>query len=628
MKTALLLLSFFFLSNSLAQNSLEEIAYSKKWLNLLHYKKNIFSGYTSEADEPSFFFHTEGKSNPLLELQENIKNFKVSKSEFKDSSKRPECRFPARTRFLLNEGLINKNHIGSNCEKFEKFKNKVNAKSISIVFSSYFLDTPASAFGHTFMRLNKSVRNSATEDQNFELLDYAVNYSATVTTSNSLLYAIMGFAGGFKGEFAAMPYFYKVREYNDYESRDLWSYDLNLTQEEVDTVVAHIWEMGQTYFNYFYLTENCSYHMLGLLDVANEKWDLAQRNPTFVLPVDTIKTLKNTPGLIKRIGYRPSKMRIAKDSVSKLNKEQEELFKVVIQDKNADSLKELESEDKAKILDTAIDYLDYKYSEEILLEKKEATKWKQDLLISRSETGIQNTEKAYPIIERERPERGHGSRRFTLGAGEDEKRGFYQTLSYRFTLHDFYDSDIGQNPQATMEMMNLKLKFFNKDELKKEDSKVIIDSLKVVNVISLSPIQKYFSNLSWKFNAGLETIKDSGCAQCLAPGFEVGGGASMMGKYFKSYFFITTDVDLHKELSKEGARLGIGPEAELIFNTEESFKLGFFGDYKWRFPAHEKKTYRYGSRLRYTFIPSMAVTVEWVKEKRSNQSEASLSYYF
>ena len=25
-----------------------------------------------------------------------------------------------------------------------------------------------------------------------------------------------------------MPYYYKVREYNDYESRDLWEYELEL----------------------------------------------------------------------------------------------------------------------------------------------------------------------------------------------------------------------------------------------------------------------------------------------------------------------------------------------------------------------------------------------------------------
>ena len=36
--------------------------------------------------------------------------------------------------------------------------------------------------------------------------------------------------GGFRGEYAKMPYYFKVREYADYESRDIWEYPLNLTQ--------------------------------------------------------------------------------------------------------------------------------------------------------------------------------------------------------------------------------------------------------------------------------------------------------------------------------------------------------------------------------------------------------------
>ncbi|WP_372655859.1 DUF4105 domain-containing protein [Halobacteriovorax sp.] len=628
MKTALIFIIFFTFHSTFAKSSIEDIALSKKWLNLLHYKPNIISGFTSEADEPTFFYHQSGATNPLLELQENIKAYKKDKKEFNKSSMRPECRFPARTRFLLSEGLITNQDIGDTCTEFEKFRNKVAAKSISIVFSSYFLDTPASAFGHTFMRLNKNIRNTVQEDQNFELLDYAINYSANVTTNNALIYSIMGFAGGFKGEFAAMPYFYKVREYNDYESRDLWSYDLNLTQKEVDTVVAHIWEMGQTYFNYFYLTENCSYHMLGLLDVANDSWNLSDKNPTFVLPVDTIKTISNTPGLVRRVGYRPSKMQKAKISVSNLKESEVSLFENVINSKSSTSLDKLPNKTKAKILDTAIDYLDYKHSEDILLEKKEAMKWKQELLISRSETGIQNSEIVYKLPEIERPENGHGSRRFTLGAGEDKLQGFYQTLSYRFALHDFYDSDVGQNPQATMEMVNIKLKYFSNDEIKNKEKQVAIDHLSLVRVISISPIKKFFSNLSWRFDARMKSIKDGGCEYCLSPGFEIGGGASLMGKYFKSYLFLASEVDVHKELSKEGFRIGVGPELEIIFNTEKKIKFGLIGDYKWRFPSHVSRTYRYGSRLRYTFIDSMALSLEHLRSERNNQSEAALSYYF
>src|SRR5205085_2119317 len=91
-----------------------------------------------------------------------------------------------------------------------------------------------------------------------DLLDYGVDYSATADTSNPVLYAFKGIFGFFPGTFHIFPYYYKVREYNDYESRDLWEYDLSLTPQQVTMLVAHLYELGATYFDYYYIDENCS----------------------------------------------------------------------------------------------------------------------------------------------------------------------------------------------------------------------------------------------------------------------------------------------------------------------------------------------------------------------------------
>lgn len=45
-----------------------------------------------------------------------------------------------------------------------------------------------------------------------------------------------------------MPYYRKVKEYGDFESRDLWEYELNLTPEETRFLVSHIWEMQHVSF--------------------------------------------------------------------------------------------------------------------------------------------------------------------------------------------------------------------------------------------------------------------------------------------------------------------------------------------------------------------------------------------
>ena len=73
-----------------------------------------------------------------------------------------------------------------------------------------------------------------------------------------------------------MPYYRKVREYNDIESRDIWEYKLKLSEEEVSRVLLHLWEMQRAEFDYYFLDENCSYQLLSLLDVAREDLHLTK----------------------------------------------------------------------------------------------------------------------------------------------------------------------------------------------------------------------------------------------------------------------------------------------------------------------------------------------------------------
>ena len=85
---------------------------------------------------------------------------------------------------------------------------------------------------------------------------------------NGLTFAIQGLIGGYPGTFSVLPYYIKVREYSNLENRDLWEYELNLSPEEIEIFVDHLWELGSTYFAYYYLSENCSYHVLGLLEAS------------------------------------------------------------------------------------------------------------------------------------------------------------------------------------------------------------------------------------------------------------------------------------------------------------------------------------------------------------------------
>src|SRR5260221_313971 len=144
------------------------------------------------------------------------------------------------------------------------------------------------------------------DEKHFQLLDYGVNYAASVDTQNAFVYAVKGLVGLFPGRFNSIPYYYKVREYNDFESRDLWEYDLSLTPAQVAMLVAHVWELGSTQFPYYYVSRNCSYHLIAALEAAVPELDLLSHVGHVAVPADTIKVLHEMPGLVRTVRYRPS----------------------------------------------------------------------------------------------------------------------------------------------------------------------------------------------------------------------------------------------------------------------------------------------------------------------------------
>ncbi len=46
----------------------------------------------------------------------------------------------------------------------------------------------------------------------------------------------------------------------------------------------HAWELGNAYFDYFFFKENCSYHLLTLLDYADPTLHLTDEFPFWTVP--------------------------------------------------------------------------------------------------------------------------------------------------------------------------------------------------------------------------------------------------------------------------------------------------------------------------------------------------------
>ncbi|WP_080035249.1 DUF7843 domain-containing protein, partial [Leptospira interrogans] len=141
----------------------QEIALSKKldlnryWRLLLHYRDPIFFGKSkSEADGNEFFLSPNGKTDPKAELLETISSFfrEPLPEEIEETKLHPFCKYPERFRWLdsqlnFDRGLLPK----LNCERYKNWIEALNPTSIKLIFASFYLNNPASLFGHNLLKI-------------------------------------------------------------------------------------------------------------------------------------------------------------------------------------------------------------------------------------------------------------------------------------------------------------------------------------------------------------------------------------------------------------------------------------------------------------------------------------------
>lgn len=544
----------------------KEVMVDDQWLRLLRYHKKLLGGYKSEADGIDFFLHPQGKSNPERELQELIYQLE---SDSSDEAKSAFCRFPARVRWLRARGVDVRSSL--KCEKLNEFRTRLSALSISVVFSSYYLDNPSSSFGHTFIRIGKNKNDDSTAT---ELLDTGINYGAVTGNAGPVVYTIGGLTGLFPGTFNAIPYYYKVREYNDFESRDLWSYELNFSQPEIDFIVDHIWELGHTHFDYYFLTENCSYHVLTILDAARPSINLSRyMSSLYVIPSDTLKAL-DKEGLISNVKFRPSPSSLFKYHLDQISTHEVKSLRTLVE--KPEKVADVAPERQVLMMDSALAYVDFKYAKELIKEEAQAVELKKPILLQRARLGQRSPEANFSEKRGQAPHLGHGSNRLALSYIDSEKSRSTD-LEWRFAFHDYLDYDLAYPPHMKLEVMRFNLRSTSTNDIE-------LRELAMLDVVSLGDYNQYGKSPSWKVKIG-QSLTNYQNQELTTAGMNLGYGVA---KTFQAFTpFVLTHLEVGYLLEKyQHGKLGFGFDygllvdfsAQLKFLTQYNHRLDHYAD--------------------------------------------------
>jgi Domain of unknown function (DUF4105) len=598
------------------------------WIRLGHWRRTEKDGWKSEVDGTEFFRALFGKTNPRAELEATLRGF-FDARPVADELSDAQCRFPARFAYLAGKLGVDLARLPPRrCPRFEAFLERVRPRSVTFVFSSYYLNNPSSAFGHTFLRLDKADR--AREGKAYELLDYGVDYAATVDTDNAVLYAMKGLLGFFQGHFSHYAYYYKVRQYADAESRDLWEYDLALEPGEVAMLSAHLWELGGTFFWYWYLDENCSYHILGALEAAAPRLSLLEhvRHKPVVLPSDTVKAVFANPGLVRAAHYRPSIRTQFLARAARLSGKGLDAVERLAHDPAAALDPALPRDVQAAALDAALDQLDLRFMRDLVVGRApEAARARQMLLERRSTLGVVSPPLEVPAPEERAPQLGHGSFRLASGAGYSSRDGALAVLDLRLALHDLGDPPDGYPPLAQIEFLPTRLR------LAPREGKAELDSSWFVRVLSLNDLSRFDLRPSWRMQFGAATVRDEGCQGCLAAQGEFGAGftkAELLGA-IDLYGGLDASLEWAPHLagtSGREVRIGVGPGGLLRVRLGKWASV--LGDARWRWlpGASPRETFDLRAQLRVHVAPGLSLALEARRTPAADEGAALVLGYF
>ena len=446
--------------------NLEQIANDPYWLRLLR----------TEADQPR------------TQLDNTLAAFAQQEPL---GNQHALCLYPARAHWLREQRPdIAAQWPSVTCPEYESWLRGLNPERVTLVYASDFAGNPSSLFGHTLLRIDSP-------NQHNDLLAYAINFSADSGGVGGLSYALAGLSGRFPGSFSLLPYYDKVREYNDLESRDLWQYELNLTPDEARHMARVYWDWRQQKTAYYFLRENCSYELLGLLDATRPSLNLQAQFNGAVIPTDTVREVI-AAGLVKNVSWRASADTRLQAQQSRNSNPVNRVVKDLLNTRSLAPLNPLNQTEQAQALELAYDEQYRRFNRD---QRSDYGPWFRQLLVARSQLAI-NEQRPHPTTPTTRPEQSHRTARAGLGLLQTAD-GESLLLHYRPAYHDVLDDPAGYRLGSRVSVLETTLTL---DLSSQGKQRVGLSQFTLLAVDTFTPVDSFNTPLSWQAFLGAEPV--------------------------------------------------------------------------------------------------------------------------
>jgi len=487
--------------------SLEEFSQNQQWQKLLTYKVN--GDNQSYITSKDFLLSSEQVKNPLNELQATIVAFYQPFAGDSSANNHAQCLFPARLKLIKQH--VDLSSFGTlpsvDCPTYKQWRQDIDASSISIVFASGYMSNPASMYGHLFLKINKA------HEQKNNLLNASLNYGAIVPNDeNPITYVLRGIFGGYDAGYSDQQFYRHQHNYGNVELRDLWEYKLALTTEDVDLIVAHIWELLGNKFDYYFIDENCAFHIAKLIEVVLDK-PLISNDSLWVIPSSVAKGLKqasyhNKP-LLEQVRYIPSSEAVLHNYYQQLTQQQRDIAQSLISNnfnfENA-AYQQLSTTDRQIIIEALFQYLSVMKQKQP--ENKHHNKSKRKLMKERFKLPIGKSITPKFSVKKTAPHQGMKPSKYSVGLASINQQKQYTTAGFRMNYFDDLSVGVARQTFANLEMVDVEFIF--------NDEEIHLAKADLVDINSLYlPAIPWSDTLAsaWAVRAGYEQLYNN-CFDC------------------------------------------------------------------------------------------------------------------
>ena len=332
----------------------------------------------------------------------------------------------------------------------------------------------------------------------------------------AITYVLKGMLGGYDAGFSHIQFYFHNHNYGELELRDIWEYELDLSQTQVDLIMGHLWELLGKKYRYYFFRKNCGYRMAEILELV-EGLDIIPRSHPYVYPQTVMTNLSESiiagQPLVANVKYHPSRQSRLYNKFKQLNKAEKNAVAAVAQNIEAlkdDKYSQLNDDSQQVVLETLSDYIQFVSDPQEPLDSDKSRY--RTLLAERFKLPVGS--KFSPIKLGKPPHQGRRPSYIQLTGVNNRALGEGVAINIRPSYYDSLDAGSGHVDNSELKMLEAQLRYL--------DNKLFLRSLDIVSVKSVSsgttglPGDRGFT---WGLKLGAEQ-QNLGCDNCLVVRFQ------------------------------------------------------------------------------------------------------------